>query len=49
MDESLSHVCGKLEQTATAFTEFQNDKILSLHTCVLYTAVRFGEWMLILV
>ena len=46
MDESLSHVCAKLEQSATAYPDlFGNgggggDKILSLHTCVLFTAVR---------
>ena len=42
MDESVSHVCSKLEHGATSFSnEFQqNDRIASLHTCVLYTAVR---------
>ncbi len=40
MDESLSHVCGKLEQPATLFGEFQSDRVASLHTCVLYTGVR---------
>ena len=42
MDESVSHVCSKLEHAATNFSnEFQqNDRIASLHTCVLYTAVR---------
>jgi len=41
MDESVAHVCGKLEQPATPFpAECQSDKILSLHTCVLYSAVR---------
>ena len=41
MDESVSHVCSKLEHGATNFSnEFQNDRIASLHTCVLYTAVR---------
>ena len=43
MDESLSHVCAKLEQSATAYPDLfggGGDKILSLHTCVLFTAVR---------
>jgi E3 ubiquitin-protein ligase EDD1 len=40
MDESLSHVCGKLEQQATLYSEFQNDRVATLHTCVLYTGVR---------
>ena len=39
-DESVSHVCGKLEHPATLYPEFQADKIVSLHTCVLYTAVQ---------
>ncbi len=39
-DESVSHVCGKLEHGATLYPEFQADKIISLHTCVLFTAVR---------
>ncbi len=40
MDESLSHVCGKLEQPATLYSEFQGDRVATLHTCVLYTGVR---------
>ena len=36
-DESISHVCSKLEHPATLYPEFANDKIISLHTCVLYT------------
>ena len=39
-DESICHVCTKLEHPATLYPEFANDKITSLHTCVLYTAVR---------
>lgn len=39
-DESVSHVCGKLEHAATLYPEFQSDKIVSLHTCVLFTTVR---------
>ena len=39
-DESVSHVCSKLEHPATFYQEFANDKVVSLHTCVLYTAVR---------
>merc|ERR1711976_820389 len=37
---SISHVCSKLEHPATLYPEFANDKIISLHTCVLYTAVK---------
>ncbi len=41
IDESLAHVCGKLEQSAAAYTDINaGDKIVSLHTCVLYTAIR---------
>ena len=40
LDEKVSHVCGKLEHTAVTFPELGSDKIVSLHTCVLYTAVR---------
>ena len=43
MDESLSHVCGRLEQSAAACAEFQGDSIVDLHTCVLYTAVRLAS------
>ena len=39
-DESVNHVCGKLEHPATLYPDFQSDKIVSLHTCVLFTAVR---------
>ena len=39
-DESVNHVCGKLEHPATMYPDFQSDKIVSLHTCVLFTAVR---------
>ena len=40
MDEKVSHVCGKLEHTALMFPELGAEKIVSLHTCVLFTAVR---------
>ena len=40
MDEKVSHVCGKLEHTAVTFPELGGEKIVSLHTCVLYTCVR---------
>ena len=36
----MNHVCGKLEHPATMYPDFQSDKIVSLHTCVLFTAVR---------
>ncbi|XP_075236131.1 E3 ubiquitin-protein ligase hyd isoform X1 [Lycorma delicatula] len=37
MDELLSHAANKLEHLATSFTEFTLDRIVSLHTCTLYT------------
>ena len=40
LDEKVSHVCGKLEHSAVLFPELGSEKIVSLHTCVLYTAVR---------
>uniref|UniRef100_A0A0K2U4A3 E3 ubiquitin-protein ligase UBR5 n=1 Tax=Lepeophtheirus salmonis TaxID=72036 RepID=A0A0K2U4A3_LEPSM len=40
MDESVAHVCSKLEQPAYYHSEFHNEKIISLHTCILYTVVR---------
>ena len=40
LDETVSHVCGKLEHPATVFPELGGERITSLHTCVLYTAVR---------
>ena len=42
-DESVNHVCGKLEHPATLYPDFQADKIVSLHTCVLFTAVRLDS------
>ncbi|KAK3087035.1 hypothetical protein FSP39_000732 [Pinctada imbricata] len=40
VDETLNSVASKLEQAAQSFTEFQTDKIVSLHTCSLYTCAR---------
>ena len=42
LDETVSHVPGitRLEHAAQYFPEFQNDKIVSLYTCSLYSAVR---------
>ncbi|XP_047482711.1 E3 ubiquitin-protein ligase hyd-like isoform X2 [Penaeus chinensis] len=37
LDETLADVAAKLEQPAQSFPELQNDRILSLHTCQLYT------------
>ncbi|XP_069947908.1 E3 ubiquitin-protein ligase UBR5 isoform X2 [Cherax quadricarinatus] len=37
LDETLADVATKLEQPAQTFPELQNDRILSLHTCQLYT------------
>jgi E3 ubiquitin-protein ligase EDD1 len=39
-DEGVNHVCSRLEHAASLFSEFGENKIVSLHTCVLYTAVR---------
>ncbi|OXU30332.1 hypothetical protein TSAR_012971 [Trichomalopsis sarcophagae] len=40
LDELLGHVASRLEHPAQAFTEFTLDKIVSLHTCGLYTVAR---------
>ncbi|GAB1606363.1 E3 ubiquitin-protein ligase UBR5-like [Argonauta hians] len=40
VDDSLNIVAAKLEHPAQTFPEFQTDKILSLHTCSLYTCAR---------
>ncbi|XP_058797650.1 E3 ubiquitin-protein ligase hyd isoform X2 [Phymastichus coffea] len=40
LDEQLGNVASRLEHSAQAFTEFQLDKIVSLHTCSLYTVAR---------
>ncbi|XP_046357083.2 E3 ubiquitin-protein ligase UBR5-like isoform X2 [Haliotis rufescens] len=40
MDEALNQVAVKLEHSAQMFSEFQTDKIVSLHTCSLYTCAR---------
>ncbi|KAK9872968.1 hypothetical protein WA026_020316 [Henosepilachna vigintioctopunctata] len=40
LDETLTSASSKLEHCAQSFSEFQNDKILSLHTCTLYTVAR---------
>ncbi|XP_014221919.1 E3 ubiquitin-protein ligase hyd isoform X2 [Trichogramma pretiosum] len=40
LDETLGHVSSRLEHPAQAFTEFTMDKIVSLHTCSLYTVAR---------
>ena len=40
IDDSLNLVANKLEHPATQFSEFQSDKIVSLHTCSLYTCAR---------
>lgn len=40
LDELLGHVAFRLEHPAQAFTEFTLDKIVSLHTCALYTVAR---------
>ncbi|XP_043283698.1 E3 ubiquitin-protein ligase UBR5 isoform X2 [Venturia canescens] len=40
LDELLGHVASRLEHPAQAFTEFTLDKIVSLHTCALYTVAK---------
>ncbi|XP_015109390.1 E3 ubiquitin-protein ligase UBR5 isoform X1 [Diachasma alloeum] len=40
LDELLGHVSSRLEHPAQAFTEFTLDRIVSLHTCALYTVAK---------
>lgn len=40
VDDTLNSVASKLEHQAQTFPEFQTDKIVSLHTCSLYTCAR---------
>ncbi|KAL1490432.1 hypothetical protein ABEB36_013127 [Hypothenemus hampei] len=40
LDELLAPAANKLEHVAQAYSEFQNDRITSLHTCPLYTVAR---------
>lgn len=40
VDETLNSVASKLEHAAQQFVEFQGDKIMSLHTCWLFTCAR---------
>ena len=40
VDETLNIVAPKLEHPAQVFSEFQSDKIVSLHTCWLFTCAR---------
>lgn len=40
LDELLGYVTSRLEHPAQAFTEFTLDKIVSLHTCALYTVAK---------
>lgn len=40
LDELLAPAASKLEHAAQAYTEFQTDKITSLHTCPLYTVAK---------
>ncbi|KAK5646050.1 hypothetical protein RI129_004514 [Pyrocoelia pectoralis] len=40
LDELLTPASTKLEHTAQSYTEFQTDRISSLHTCPLYTVAR---------
>ncbi|XP_052085872.1 E3 ubiquitin-protein ligase UBR5-like isoform X2 [Mytilus californianus] len=40
VDETLNKVASKLEHAVQTFPEFLTDKIVSLHTCSLYTCAR---------
>lgn len=40
LDELLTPASTKLEHAAQAYTEFQTDRIYTLHTCPLYTVAR---------
>ncbi|XP_066593371.1 E3 ubiquitin-protein ligase UBR5-like isoform X2 [Prorops nasuta] len=40
LDDLLGHVASRLEHPAQAFSEFTLDKIVSLHTCALYTVAK---------
>lgn len=40
VDESLGPVAFRLEQQTTLFSEFQGERILSIHVCSLYSCVR---------
>ncbi|KAG8192530.1 hypothetical protein JTE90_015165 [Oedothorax gibbosus] len=40
LDETLNAVSSKLEHTAQIFPEFQQEKIVSLHVCSLYSCIR---------
>ncbi|XP_049822850.1 E3 ubiquitin-protein ligase UBR5 isoform X3 [Aethina tumida] len=43
LDELLAPASTKLEHAAQAYTEFQTDKIVALHTCPLYTVARLDS------
>ncbi|CAG9834089.1 unnamed protein product [Diabrotica balteata] len=43
LDELLAPASSKLEHAAQAYTEFQTDKIIALHTCPLYTVARLDS------
>lgn len=40
LDDLITLASTKLEHSAQAYTEFQTDRIISLHTCPLYTVAR---------
>lgn len=40
LDELLAHASARLEHPAQSFSEFSVDRIVSLHTCTLYTVAR---------
>ncbi|XP_078331394.1 E3 ubiquitin-protein ligase UBR5-like isoform X2 [Crassostrea virginica] len=40
VDDTLNSVASRLEHPAQTFPEFQSDRIVSLHTCSLYTCTR---------
>ncbi|PSN30861.1 hypothetical protein C0J52_20667 [Blattella germanica] len=44
LDELLNHAAVKLEHPAQSFTEFTLDRIVSLHTCTLYTVAKLESF-----
>lgn len=43
IDETLSSIASKLEHSAQSFSEFSVDKVVSVHTCSLYTCAQMSS------
>ncbi|XP_068706016.1 E3 ubiquitin-protein ligase UBR5-like [Montipora foliosa] len=43
MDETLTSIASKLEHSAQGFAEFSGDKVVSVHTCSLYTCAQMSS------